>query len=474
MNYKGIDDSSKQHLLKTLGIDNERDLFSGLPEELLYPDFNLSKGLDEQSLHRFFSDLVTSNKSSEFVPPHRSFLGGGFYHHSIPSAVNAIGSDGSFATAYTPYQAEASQGTLQALFEYQTYVCELFEMDVVNASHYDGPAALAEAVRMAYFHGLSSPSAKNGEIKNQVIILGALHPEYRQVLETYSGPLSLEFCYITNSSDKSYKTELTTLLSSATCCVVGVTPDFFGRIHDFSGVAQITKAVDALFIVQTDPLYATIFSPPGELDADIAVAEGQPLGIPVQFGGPYLGVFGVKESLIRKMPGRLCGQTKDMDGNRMFTLTLSTREQHIRREKAISNICTNQGLMALRALAYMAVMGNKGLESVAHSCVHGPSRFISLVKDPEKGVPGVEVYDSGIHFRDVRVRLPVDVDPVISKLQQVGIQLGIPLGAFKSEFPDITSKDLLITITEVHQQRDIEYLVESLRGVVNEFLGGKK
>ena len=471
MNYKGIDDSSKEHLLKTLGIKNERDLFSGLPEDLLYPDFNLSKGLDELSLHRFFADLVTSDNSPGFVPPHRSFLGGGFYHHSIPSAVNAIGSDGSFATAYTPYQAEASQGTLQALFEYQTYVCELLAMDVVNASHYDGPAALAEAVRMAYFHGQSTPSAKNGQKKNQVILLGALHPEYRQVLETYSGPLALEFCYITSGS---YESELSTLLSPATCCVVGVTPDFFGRIHDFSGIAQVTKEVDALFIVQTDPLYATIFLPPGELDADIAVAEGQPLGIPVQFGGPYLGVFGVKESLIRKMPGRLCGQTKDMDGNRMFTLTLSTREQHIRREKAVSNICTNQGLMALRALAYMAVMGNQGLESVAHSCVNGPHRFISLVQDSENGVPGVEVYDSGIHFRDVRVRLPVDVDPVISKLQQVGIQLGIPLGAFKSEFPDVTSKDLLISFTEVHQPRDVEFVVESLRGVVKELLGGKK
>jgi len=376
-------------------------------------------------------------------PPQRSFVGGGYYYHYIPASVNAIGSDGSFSTAYTPYQAEASQGTLQALFEYQTYTAELLKMDVVNASHYDGATALAEAIRLA--QGVH-PSRK------KVLVLGALNPEYEQICRTYSEPLDVEFEFLDDFLPGT--PTFSTIDLALFFAVVAVTPDYYGRVHDLRGISQLVHDGGALFIVHTDPLYCAIFEPPGLLGADIVTAEGQPLGIPVSFGGPYLGIFALRNSLIRRMPGRLAGETKDSRGNRMFVLTLSTREQHIRREKAASNICTNQGLMALRALAYMAVMGSPGMTRVAQACVEGVEYFRQQLEK----IPGYTVPSGGTHFRELLVRTTKPARHIVEALKSRGFQGGIP----------VSPQEILFSLTEVHALRDIDDFLSALAEVGSE------
>ena len=456
MDYLGVGPEGQDHQVEVLGIQKPEDLFKHLPKSVLFPHFDLAPGLDEQGLHRFFDDLCEEPGVKMPVTPGKSFLGGGYYHHFIPSSVNAITSDGSFSTAYTPYQAEASQGTLQALFEYQTYMAELLQMEVVNASHYDGAAALAEAIRLAYFHaGGTTEQAQPGSgkelaKKRKVLVAGALHPEYREVIKTYTDPLHM----IVRYEDNYFDNPAAVTFDDDLCAVVSVSPDFYGRIHDLNGLAEKIHGAGALFIAHTDPLACTIIEPPGNVGADIVTAEGQPLGIPVSFGGPYLGVFAVTKALIRRMPGRLCGETKDSRGQRMYVLTLSTREQHIRREKAVSNICTNQGLMALRSLAYMATMGTVGMSRAATHCIQKIDSFRKSVAS----IPGITVLSKGVLFRDCLLELPVDANELCNALGKRGFEAGLPLGKY---FPG-RNKELLVSMTEVHRDSDIADFLTAL------------
>ncbi len=347
-------------MLSTLGLSSVADLFNGIPNAFRYPALSLPQPLTELEALQSFHELASRNQN-----PPLSFVGGGAYRHFIPSVVPYLSSRGEFATSYTPYQAEVSQGTLQAIYEYQSMVADLLGMDVVNASHYDGATALAEAVIMSMRASRDS--------RKKIILSAAIHPLYREVIRTYlqgmTGVTTLFTGDIPNPHDGALSAaELAELVDENTASLVVAWPDFFGRMLDLNGLAEKVHEKGALLIVHTNPIALGIYRSPGSFGADIVTAEGQPLGIPLSFGGPYLGIFACREALVRRMPGRLVGETVDRDGRRGYVLTLSTREQHIRREKATSNICTNQGLMALRAAIYLSAVGKHGLRAVSEIC----------------------------------------------------------------------------------------------------------
>lgn len=443
MRYRGAGKEDQARQLGLIGLEYPNDLFARIPAPLLDPDFKLPGGLAEIELLRKFDRLISEQGSR--IPPQRSFLGGGRYHHFIPSAVQEIASDSSFSTAYTPYQAEASQGTLQSLFEYQSYLAELLSMDIVNASHYSGACALAEAVRLAILH-------KGGSGEKCFAFLGKLAPEMRETIETYCQALEVRFLFYEEEGDIDVES-----LGAGFSGLCALSPDYFGRVRSLEGLAAPVHAAGGLFLVHTDPLACACFRPPGSWDADIATAEGQSLGSPPNFGGPGLGIFAVRKELVRNLPGRLCGQTRDADGRRMFVLTLSAREQHIRREKAFSNICTNQGLAALRALAYMALLGPSGLEELAQACLrNGEVLRRSLTR-----IKGIEILGKGPRFRDHAFRLPIAAALLRKELLAQGFDAGIPLDSCSSP------RDILFTVTEIHREDDIMDLAQAIRGIIH-------
>jgi glycine dehydrogenase subunit 1 len=428
-------------MLERIGASDVADLFHVIPEALrLKRPLRLPQALTEMELERQAAELARRDQGAERAV---CFLGGGSYDHFIPAVVDTVASRGEFYTAYTPYQAEASQGSLQAFFEYQTLICQLTDLDVANASLYDGGSAMAEAVLMAL-------SVNSG--RHKVLTAGSVHPEYRQVLHTYLADLDAQITTLPAAEGFLDPDDLKRALDEQTACVVVQHPNFFGCLEEVEALSAACRTCGALFLVCFDPISLGLLKRPGQYGADIAVAEGQSLGIPLSYGGPYLGILACREAYVRKMPGRLVGQTVDRDGKRCWVLTLQTREQHIRREKATSNICTNQGLLALRAAVYLAALGPEGLRQTAELCL----RKAHYAAEVLGRLPGAGLRFRRPFFKEFTLRLNGDVSVLVSELLSAGYHAGLPLGRW---YPDL--KDCLsVAVTEKRTRQEIEGLAQ--------------
>ena len=385
------------------------------------------------------------------------FLGAGAYRHQVPAAIHHMASRGEFLTAYTPYQPEVSQGTLQGIFEFQTMICELFGMEVANASVYDGASALAEALFMAH-------RVARGK-RPRAILAGAIHPEYLEVCCTYGLAEIVKLEALAPGADGRIDlAALHALLDAQVCCVAVQSPNFVGLLEDLPAIADMVHAAGALLVVTvTDPHACALFESPGAQGADIVVGEGQSLGLPISMGGPYVGLFATRTKLVRQMPGRLVGRTHDADDKPGFVLTLSTREQHIRRERATSNICTNQGLCALQTAMYMSLLGPAGLRAVAERS-HAHALYLQRAV---AALPGFSVPFGGAFFHEFLVRTPVPAAPLVEHLVSHGVFAGVPLSRY---YPD-RSHELLICATELCSRAQMDELVRLL-GVHTASVGG--
>lgn len=435
--------AEREAMLKTIGVKSVADLFQDVPAAHRFPDLNLPSGMTEMEVLSEIQELAFANShTAEMV----CFLGAGAYNHYVPAAVDAILRRGEFYTAYTPYQPELSQGTLQAIYDYQSLIVALTGMEVSNASHYDGATAVAEAVSMAHanFRGK----------RNQIVLSPALHPHYRQTVHSYHPGKSLIFLG-EDIPAKAGPEALLPLLNENTALVVVQYPDFFGRLYDYTSLAQAAHNVGALLAVSVNPIALGLFKAPGEFGADIVTGEGQPLGIPLSFGGPYLGIFATRKEYVRKMAGRLVGETVDNRGQRAYVLTLTAREQHIRREKATSNICTNQGLMALASAVYLSLLGKQGLRQVAELCYHKAhyaARNIAKVRD-------YKVWSTAPFFNEFVVRCPKPVEEINAHLLDHGILGGYDLG---QDYPELKNH-MLLAVTEMNSKQEIDFLVRLLK-----------
>jgi len=422
----------REEMLKTIGVRTFDDLLAGLPLSLLRPNLDLPASMSEMELVRHMEELASRDHLAQ------SYLGAGAYEHFIPTSVWALALRGEFSTAYTPYQAEASQGTLQSIFEFQTLVCELFGMDVANASMYDGASAAAEACLMAHKH-TGRPVA---------LIPDTVHPQTRQVIETYLVHSGARIRILPCPDGVLTVETLKKHLTAETAALLIQNPNFFGclesNIHELSKLAH---GAGALVIASSAPVALGMISPPGEYDADIALAEGQPLGLPLGYGGPYLGLFACKTELVRKMPSRIVGQTVDRDGRRAFVLTLQAREQHIRREKATSNICTNQALCALASTIHMALLGKEGLRELANLNFQKAHYAASLLK--KRGF--APVFDHP-YFNEFAVTCPIAPEILVEKLAAKRTLAGLPLGPYFSD----RKNQLLVCVTEIKTKADID------------------
>lgn len=440
-------DSEREEMLKVIGVSSLDELFASVPKQHRFPKINLPPALTEMEVLDQLTELSSVNGSTRELI---SFLGAGAYNHYIPAAVDAVIRRGEFLTAYTPYQPEVSQGTLQAIFEYQSLIAFLTGMDVSNASHYDGATATAEAAVLAYHHFRGK--------RNRIVLSPAVNPQYRAVLRTYmSGYAGLEI--VGDGSGSSPFASLDGLLSLvdiSTSLVVVQYPDFFGRLQDLTVFAQKVHESGALLAVVFNPTALALFKAPGDFGADIAVGEGQPLGIPMSFGGPYLGLFATKKDLVRKIAGRLVGETQDEKGQRGYVLTLTAREQHIRREKATSNICTNQGLMALASAVYLSLLGKQGLRKVAELCY----QKAHYAADQIGKIPGFTVDSEKPFFHEFVVKTPVPAVDINQYLLDNGILGGYELA---KDYPGLENH-LLMAVTEMNSREDIDVLCEVLEG----------
>jgi glycine dehydrogenase subunit 1 len=439
--YIPITESQREEMLRYLGRSSTAELFTDIPAAFRFPRLNLDQGLSEDEVLAEIGALADQNLTAGSG---KWFLGAGAYNHFIPAAVGALAGRGEFLTAYTPYQAEVSQGTLQAIFEYQSMIAELFGVDVVNAGHYDGATALAEAVILALKHSGSGAA----------LLPETLHPEYREVLATYLGAYNPRIETYTGSPAAAAAGR-----AGGLACLVASYPDFFGAVPDLSGAADAAHRAGGLFIVHADPLMLGLLKSPGTFGADVVTGEGQCLGNDINYGGPFLGIMGVTKELMRKIPGRIVGEAKDAAGRRGFVLTLSAREQHIRRERAVSNICSNQGLAMLRSCIYLALMGKEGLRAVAELCWHRSHYAAGAIA----ALPGFAVNDSGGNFfREFTVKLPGGIraeelsELLIEKKKTVP---GLPLSRY---FPD-RKDELLICVTEKNSRADIDGLAAALK-----------
>lgn len=434
-----------KEMLQAIGAKSLDDLFQVIPEELrLKNPLNLPPALSEQELVAEMKRLGSKNAT---VEDHISFIGAGAYNHYIPSVVNHILLRSEFYTSYTPYQAEISQGTLQAIFEYQTLICQLTGMDVANASMYEGASATAEAILMA----------RRINNRKKVVISSALHPEYREVVRTYlkTQPVKIEEVMHCTEAGTTLPEALEKHIDEDTSCVVVQQPNFFGSIEDLKALGELAHKKGALFIVViNEPISLGLLKPPGELGADIVVGEGQALGNSLSYGGPYLGFFATREKYLRQMPGRLVGETTDKDGNRGYILTLSTREQHIRREKATSNICTNEGLCALAATVYMCMLGKKGMMELARLNLSKAE----YLKKGVRGIKGVRVTFNAPTFNEFVIEVDRNPEELLKALSDKGIWGGVALKRF---YPYL-DRHILLCVTEMNAKDETDKLVEAL------------
>lgn len=442
-------DSERKEMLKILGKDSLESLFSDIPENFRFPKLDLPPALSEMEALQELSNLADANNSCDELI---CFLGAGSYNHYIPAAVDMLLRRGDFFTAYTPYQPEISQGTLQAVFEFQSLIANQTGMEVSNASHYDGATACAEACLSAYHHFRGK--------RTKFILSPALHPHYRETIHTYLG--ALDGIVIVENNDSIRQVDphfMWEEIDENTALVIVQYPDFLGRIVDFSRFGKKAHESGALLAVAANPLSLGLLKPPSEFGADFVVGEAQPLGIPMSFGGPYLGYFATRSELIRKISGRIVGETVDGKGNRGYVLTLTAREQHIRREKATSNICTNQGLMALAATIYMSLLGKSGLRKVAELCYQKAHYAASQIA----AVPGFTIKNEWTFFNEFVVECKQDPKRIIDFLLHEGVLGGIDLGDF---YPDLKNC-LLVAVTEKNTKEEIDLFTELLQEVVN-------
>jgi len=442
MSYVPHTDADRAAMLAAIGVDKLEDLFQDVPAAHRFPQVDLPEPLSEMEI---MAELQAISEENLDLGHFTSFLGAGAYQHYVPRIVDHIISRSEFYTAYTPYQPEISQGTLQSVFEYQSMICALTGMEVANASHYDGATSAAEAVIMAVNVGRGK--------RKRVILSPAVHPEYRAVVRTYTQGMDLD---ISGDGDLTRGLDdLAGLLDKDTACLVVQSPNFFGEIEDLAGLSEQVQAVGALLVVVTDPVSLGLLKPPGDYGADIVVGEGQALGNGLNFGGPYLGLFACREKLVRKMAGRLVGETVDVEGRRGFVLTLSTREQHIRREKATSNICTNQALCALATSVHLAALGPAGLRSLAELCYHKAHYAASRIGALDAyGVVGDKPF-----FKEFAVRCPAPVDEINDYLlAEWGIIGGYDLGR---DYPHLENH-MLVCVTEAIRKDEIDALVDAL------------
>lgn len=439
MGYIPHSEEEVKEILQELGISSLKDLFNHIPEDLFSDNFNLPEPFSEEELRKYFEKLT------EGVEPPIYFVGAGAYDRIIPSVIWQILNRGEFLTPYTPYQAEASQGTLQAIFEYQSVICELTGMEVANASMYDGSSAAAEAILMA--------RAIKGK-GNTVAISRAVNPLTKEVIKTYLRGYKDEIVEINFSKEGTTSLENLeeVLRKKEVHALVIQYPNFFGFIEPLKEMGELSKRYEVPFVVITDPVALSVLKPPGEFGADIVVGEGQQLGIHLSFGGPYVGFFATKREHVRKMPGRLVGMAEDIEGKRAFTLVLQTREQHIRRERATSNICTNQNLMALANLLYIALLGKEGLKEVAKQSIS--KAYYLKRKLIEKGFE--EVF-TGTHLWEFPLKHS-EMKNIYRKLLKNGFLFGLPLDKFYKEL----EKSTLIAITEKRTKEQMDKLLALL------------
>ena len=445
MPYIPHTEADQRDMLAAIGLSSVQELFHDVPQAYRFPPLKLPAAASELEILDELHNMAAQNRPAGRLA---TFLGAGAYHHFVPSVVPYLAGRGEFATAYTPYQPEVSQGTLQAIFEYQSMVAHLTGMDVVNASHYDGATSMAEAAIMAV-------NISRGR-RSRVLVSPSVHPQYRQTLRTYlsGGPVAV----VGDENLKTSLPQLIDMLDQDTACLIIQNPNFFGQLMDVGGLADAVHAVGALLVVVANPVISLgLLKPPGDYGADIVAAEGQPLGVGLNFGGPYLGISAAREKLLRKMPGRLVGQTTDTQGRRGYVLTLTTREQHIRREKATSNICTNQGLVALMASIYLAYMGPRGLRRVAELCYHKAHYAATQIE----GLKGYEVVNHAPFFNEFPVKCPRPVAEINAALLEKGILGGYDLGA---DYPHAQNQ-MLICVTEMNTRQQIDGLVAALQEV---------
>jgi len=452
MQYIGNTREEQQEMLKELGVDSFEELLDTIPEQLRIRGLlNLPEAVSEIELRALAATLAKKNRSTQDAV---SFLGGGAYDYFIPQIVDFLIFRSEFYTAYTPYQPEVSQGTLQAMYEYQSMICELTGMEVANASMYDGGSALAEAALMA----------ARVTRKDTILLSETVNPYYRQIVETYCAGQNIA---VKTLPAKNGVTDIEVLESVVSDDIAGVliqSPNYYGCIEPLTDYGQIIReqSKKALFVTATNPTSLGILEPPSEADADIVIAEGQGLGNHQSMGGPYLGVFALKEKYVRKMPGRLVGATVDEDGDRGFVLVMKTREQDIRRERATSNICTNQGLMALAATVYMSAIGKQGIQDVANLCTqkaHYLAEQLTKIDDVSLK------YDQPF-FNEFVVTLPLPAKEIIQALLEANIFAGIDLGKHSPE----KANDLLIAVTEKRTKSEMDAFVSALKSIVAEAL----
>ena len=437
----------RQKMLAEIGVESIEELITVPENARLAGPLRLSSGISEMELVREVKELSRRNASLEELT---SFLGAGVYDHFVPALIEHLTSRSEFYTPYTPYQAEASQGTLQALFEYQTLICNLFQMEVSNASLYDGATALAEATLMAY----------RLRKRDKLLVAQTVHPEHRQVLSTYSKPLGIQIVQIPYTSEGTC--DLNRLEEEMDENVIGVVvqnPNFFGYLEEIKKIDTIVHTFGALYIVSCDPISLGLVCPPGTYNADIAVAEGQVLGNPPQLGGETLGIFTTRKEFLRQIPGRIVGEAQDKKGRRAFTLILQTREQHVRRERATSNICTNQTLNALRACVYLSCMGEEGLKKVAMLCL----KNAHYLKEHLEQLSGYTSCFSAPFFKEFVIRAPLSPKTINRKLLEANILGGLDLGTF---YPEL-HHHLLFCSTEKRTREEMDQLGSLLREMSN-------
>ncbi|MBY0588136.1 aminomethyl-transferring glycine dehydrogenase subunit GcvPA [bacterium] len=434
-------------MLEAIGLTSVDDLFAAIPPRFaLNRELHLPSALTEWDLTRHLSELAHRNESTDRVV---SFLGGGAYDHFVPAVVDTIASRSEYYTAYTPYQAEVSQGTLQVGFEFQSLVCSLTGLDVSNTSLYEGATALVEAVNLA-LNATGRPA--------RILISEGVHPEYRQTLATYRAGLPTEIVTIPLVNGLTDGRALARQADDRTAAIVVQSPNFLGGIESVSEAVRIARGSGALTVQVFDPISLGMLPRPGDLGVDVAVAEGQSLGTPLSYGGPYLGLFACRSEHLRRVPGRMVGETTDRLGRRCFVLTLQTREQHIRRDKATSNICSNQALLALRASVYLALMGPHGMREVAELCWHKAHYAAGKLAE----VPGLTVLAESPFFKEFVIETPGPAESYLAPMLAQGIHAGIPLGRWFAG----RERELLVAFTEKRSREEIDHFADAWRQVL--------
>ncbi len=447
MQYLPLTPQDEKEMLSRIGVSSFKELIDKIvPENLQYHgDIAIPEAVSENEVRKIIGDFAGSNLNTD---EYLSFLGAGVYDHYIPAVVDSLISRSEFYTAYTPYQAEVSQGTLQSIFEYQSVICELTGMDVSNASMYDGGSALAEACHMA--------NTIKG--RNKIILSELIHPYYRKITRTYTHECGVCTVKCPSKNGVTDVGALKDLLDNETSCVCIQHPNFYGLLEPMSEIEKIVHEKGALLIAVVDPISLGVLKPPGEYNADIVVGEGQALGVPQSFGGPLLGIFAAKKDFVRYMPGRIVGETTDVDGKRGFVLTLQTREQHIRREKATSNICTNEALLALSALIYLCALGKQGMVEVGNLCLSKSHYLHSKLK----GLKGIRPAYEQEFFKEFLVQTEKEAKDVLDALLEQKIFGGVPL----SLFDENEKHKFLIAVTEKRTKEDLDFFVEQLSKVL--------